>query len=104
MVAGSMEACDMAGVSVAENGEIRTLAASTDLLRKIDHWQFELRRGPCYDALLEHEVITANDLANDERWPEFGSRIAAETGLHSSMSFRLFTSGHSLGALNRQAR
>lgn len=100
MVTESMQACDMAGISVIEDGKIRTVAATTEVLRQVDQWQFELHEGPCYDALREHEVVTANDLATDERWPVYGPRLAEEAGIRASVSYRLFTTGDSLGALN----
>jgi GAF domain-containing protein len=104
MCTHAMRSCDMVGISVMEGGQIRTVAASNEVLRQIDQWQFELGQGPCYDALREHETVTANDLAHDDRWPLYGQRLAQETGIHSSVSYRLFTNGDSLGALNVYAR
>ena len=40
-----------------------------------------------------------HDTATDERWPRF-SPLAAELGLHSMLSVRLFDSEQTLGALN----
>jgi hypothetical protein len=92
--------CEMAGVSVAKSGRVRTLAASSDLLRIIDDLQFQLLEGPCFDALTGAKVITANDLATDERWPRWGALVSERTGARASMSFRLFTKRDVLGALN----
>jgi GAF domain-containing protein len=99
----AMRGCDMVGISVIEGGQIRTVAASNEILRQIDQWQFELGEGPCYDALRNDETVTSNDLAHDDRWPVYGQRLAQETGIHSSVSYRLFTNGDSLGALNAYA-
>jgi GAF domain-containing protein len=95
-----IDACDMAGVSVIDSTRVRTLAASSDQLRAIDDLQFELREGPCYDALRREEPVTTNDLATDERWPHWGSLVSERTGVHASMSYRLFTSRDALGSLN----
>jgi GAF domain-containing protein len=103
MCTETIEACDMAGISVIENGRSRTLAASNEILRQVDQWQFELGEGPCHDALAMHETVTANDLEHDSRWPTYGRRIAEETGIHSSLSYRLFTTGDAFGALNLYA-
>jgi GAF domain-containing protein len=96
--------CDMAGVSVIEKSAIRTLAASSETLREVDELQFRLAEGPCFDALRHDETVTSSDLAADPRWPRWGSRLAERTGLHSSMSFRLFAASGSFGALNLYAR
>jgi|SRR5215212_1068917 len=103
MCTHAMRGCDMVGISVIEGGQIRTVAASNEILRQIDQWQFELGEGPCYDALRNDETVTSNDLAHDDRWPVYGQRLAQETGIHSSVSYRLFTNGDSLGALNAYA-
>lgn len=95
-----IEHCEHAGISLVEDGRLRTLAATGDLLRSIDDLQFELKEGPCFDAIRQHDVITANDLATDERWPTWGPLVSDKTGVHASMSFRLFTTNHALGALN----
>jgi GAF domain-containing protein len=92
--------CELAGVSIVEDDRVRTLAASDELLRRIDDLQFELKEGPCYDAIRQHDVISSNDLATDDRWPTWGPLVSDKTGVHSSLSFRLFTTHRSLGALN----
>lgn len=94
----------MAGISVAKSGRVRTLAASSELLRIIDDLQFQLGEGPCFDALHEHEVVTATDLATDPRWPRWGLLMAERTGIHASMSFGLGSNGEALGALNLYSR
>lgn len=96
----AIEHCEYAGISLVEDGRVRTLAATGDLLRSIDDLQYELKEGPCFDAIRQHDVITANDLATDERWPTWGPLVSDKTGVHASMSFRLFTTNHALGALN----
>ncbi len=100
MCTESMSSCDMAGVSIMENGEIHTVAASNEVLRKVDELQFDLGEGPCFDALQQHEVIWSADLAEDGRWPLYGPRLIEETGIRSAVSYRLFTTGDSFGALN----
>jgi GAF domain-containing protein len=95
--------CDMVGISVIEDRRVRTVAASGERLQRIDQLQFELEQGPCYEALKSHAVVTVNDLATDARWPAFGPRLAEETGLRSSLSYRLYTDGESLGSLNLYA-
>ena len=96
--------CDMAGISLVHPDGIDTPAASDEALRRVDEMQYELGEGPCLNALRQHEQIVVRNLADDDRWPTWGPRIASELGIHSSMSFRLFTDGDTLGALNLYAK
>jgi len=99
-----IDGCELAGVSVVTRGGIETLAATSDALRKIDQLQHDLEQGPCRDALRRHEVVTSGDLAHDERWPLWGTRIADELGILSCAGFRLFTTGKSIGAMTLYSR
>jgi hypothetical protein len=99
----SVAHCDMAGVSVVDGDRIRTLAASSHQLRVVDELQFQVREGPCYDALRLHEFVSAHDLSRDERWPRWGARLVETSGLHSVLSYRLFTTERSLDVLNLYA-
>ncbi len=72
--------CDLVGISVVHRGGIDTPAASDEELRRIDELQFELKEGPCYDALRTHETVCSGDLAGDARWPRWGPLVAAEVG------------------------
>lgn len=96
-----MPGCDAAGVCVVYRGDrIDTHATSTDELRQVDALQHELDEGPCLDALEQDDVVQSNDLAVDDRWRRWGPQVAARLGLHSIVSYRLYISGESLGALN----
>lgn len=99
-----IEACELAGISVVHPEGIDTPTATHEELRRIDQWQYEIGEGPCLEALRQEDVITSGDLANDDRWPKWGQQIARELGVQSSLSYRLFTSGRSLGALNLFSR
>ncbi|WP_026874500.1 GAF and ANTAR domain-containing protein [Jiangella gansuensis] len=103
MATDIIENCDLAGISLVHRSGIDTPAASHKQLRQIDELQYELNEGPCLDALKQTDVLAVTNLAEDPRWPNWGPRIAAELDIHSSMSFRLFTTGENLGALNLYA-
>jgi GAF domain-containing protein len=96
--------CDLVGISIVHHSGIETPAASDESLRRIDELQFELKEGPCYDALRTHETVCSRDLAVDERWPRWGPLVAAELGAMSIVSYRLFTTEDTLGALNLYGR
>ena len=92
--------CDLAGMSIVNPRGIDTPAGSGDALKRLDSLQFELKEGPCYDALHTHEIVLGRDLANDPRWPSWGPRVATEIGVGSIVSYRLFTTDDTLGAMN----
>jgi GAF domain-containing protein len=97
--------CDAAGVCVVYRGaRVDTHASSDDSLRQVDLLQHELQEGPCLDALREQEVVQSADLSVDERWPEWGRKVAGRVGLFSIVSYRLFSTDSTLGALNLYGR
>ena len=91
--------CDHAGISIAEEGEIRTLAATDESLVSLDRLQVTLGEGPCLDILRNAEAAASKDLGRDRRWPAWSPRVVEEAGLRSLMGFRLFSSGESAGTL-----
>jgi GAF domain-containing protein len=92
---------DYAGVSLVEGGRITTPAATNERLRAVDELQHRMGEGPCHEAVRTSEVVTVDDLSRDQRWPRWGALMAAELGVRSSLSFRLFTAqNESWGALN----
>ena len=78
-----------ASVTLLDRGHFQTLAPTGDLASRTDDLQYAIGSGPCVDAALEGAVYVTGDLARDERWPEFGSRAAAELGVHSMLAYRL---------------
>jgi transcriptional regulator with GAF, ATPase, and Fis domain len=99
-----IECCDLAGISIVHHNGIETPAGSDAALRRIDELQYELKEGPCLDALLTHETVHSTGLADDERWPKWGPRVATEIGVASNVSYRLFTTKDTLGAMNLYSR
>lgn len=98
-----VEHCDMAGVSLVTDGEIRTMAATDETLRVIDQLQFEMSEGPCLDALFTDDRVLSNDLASDPRWRTWGPAMETRVGMCSVLSYRLATRRDTLGALNLYA-
>nr|WP_254185135.1 GAF and ANTAR domain-containing protein [Nocardioides panacis] len=97
--------CDAAGACVVHRGDrIDTHATSNDELRQVDALQHELGEGPCLDALQHHDTVHSDDLSTDERWPRWGPEVARRLGLFSIVSYRLFSTGDNLGALNLYGR
>ena len=99
----TVDGCLAAGVTVAGVGWYRTPAATDQLVRDVDEFQYSTGEGPCLDALREHAVFRSGDLAADPRWPHFGEK-AAELGINSMLSYRLFSDGDPFGSLNLYAQ
>ncbi|MCP2241747.1 GAF and ANTAR domain-containing protein [Lentzea aerocolonigenes] len=88
-----------AGISLVERGKIRTVAPTSGIVDIIDQLQYDFHEGPCVDAIAEHQTYRVGDVGTEARWPSFGP-AAADHGIHSLLSYRLFVTDRTLGALN----
>ncbi|HEX8080438.1 MAG TPA: GAF and ANTAR domain-containing protein [Jatrophihabitans sp.] len=96
-----LPAAQHAAVSRGRRGRFETVASTSELPPRVDQIQYDLGSGPCVDAALQKCVYRTGELAGDQRWPEFGRRAAAEHGIHSMLSVRLFLEDDDLvAALN----
>ncbi|MFD9284422.1 GAF and ANTAR domain-containing protein [Streptomyces mirabilis] len=97
--------CDEAGILTVRRGEVRPLAATSDVVRRADRIQQDLREGPCFDAVTDRQQIyTIEDLSRPhERWSHFAPELK-RLGMGSVMGFLLFTEDDELGALNLYSR
>ncbi len=92
---------EAAGVTIGRSGKLTTVAATSELCARVDAIQYELRMGPCVDAAVEQKIYRSGDLRTDARWPRFGQRAAAETGVLSMLSFRMLLDGvNEVGGIN----
>src|SRR4051812_6307452 len=91
----SIEHCEMAGISVIEGGELRTIATTDEAVLRADQLQAQQKEGPCYGAARTHEVVIVDDAGSDPRWPSFGPRLVDETGLRASLSLLLYATDES---------
>jgi GAF domain-containing protein len=94
-----VEGAEHAGVSLVENGKICTVEPTGPVVKTIDQLQYDLREGPCIDAIAERETFRVGNVGSAARWPSFGP-AAAQHGIHSLLSYRLFVTDRTLGALN----
>ena len=79
-----------ASVSRVCGNRFVTIRPTHPIAATADHLQYDLGTGPCVDAALEDRVIRVDDLRTDDRWPDYGARVHAQTGLVSSLSTRLY--------------
>lgn len=96
----SVSGFDEVGISlVRRDGRIETRAATGQLVRDLDALQYELREGPCIDAIQDEPVIVVENVGHQGRWPSYVP-AAARAGLRSQMGLRLYNEEDTLGALN----
>jgi GAF domain-containing protein len=100
----AVPACDAAGVSMAEKGQVVTAAISEDLVATVDRHQYDTHEGPCLESLRTGEPRRSERLSDDRRWPAFAPRAVAE-GVVSCLSIPLVVGNHgTAGALNMYSR
>jgi GAF domain-containing protein len=98
-----VDGTDYAGIMLLERGELKTPAATNDLVRVIDQDQHDAGEGPCMQAAMDHvEIVRADDLREDPRWPKFAERALAH-GVGSMLSYQLYAREDNIGALNLYA-
>ena len=76
-------------MTVLEKGRFRTDTSTDAMAERADALQYELGRGPCIDAVLERGAYLSGDVADDERWGQWGPRVAADVGVRSVLAYRL---------------
>lgn len=82
-----------------DGGEAHTRAATAPRAERLDQWQYVNGEGPCITADAELAVCTANDLAEDELFPDF-DEVAIDLGVRAVASFPLVVRERSIGSLN----
>ncbi|ADJ48257.1 two-component system response regulator [Amycolatopsis mediterranei S699] len=93
-----LQGTEYAGVALCSKGKITTVAATDDLVTEIDQLQYKVGEGPCVDAITHHRTYRTGDLATEGRWPNF-ALAASAAGVRSMLSYRLFDSSTTIGAL-----
>jgi GAF domain-containing protein len=82
-----------------ERGRLRFVAASDPVLRALERLQVEYDEGPCLLAYRTGEVVHADNLPDDDRFPRFAA-AAGEHGMGSVFSYPLHYQDGVIGALN----
>jgi len=90
---------EFVGVSLVDGKGIKTVSPSDEIVTRIDKLQYQLGEGPCVNSIAHHRTYSTGDLTRESRWPRFGPETAT-MGVLSMLSFRLYTSEDTLGALN----
>jgi GAF domain-containing protein len=77
---------------------LRNLAVSDPRAALLEELQAEHGEGPCVDAFEEKEPVAADDLATDDRWPQFAS-AAADGGLLAVLTSPIPYSDQAVGVV-----
>ena len=85
-----------AAITRGRPGAFKTVAETSDLPLRVDTIQYDLGSGPCVDAIVDNTTYLCPELADEQRWPEFGRRAVEEAGVHSMLSYRMFLEGDDL--------
>jgi len=91
---------DTAGILLLERGgKFRSIATTSELPHQLDILQVTFQEGPCVQAALADTVVRTDDFRLETRWPQYSPAVV-EIGVLSGLSFKLYTSDRTAGALN----
>ena len=91
---------ETAGVLLlAAGGKFESLAGTSDLPHRLDELQVKYNEGPCVEAALDALIVRTDDFREERRWPRYSAAVI-EIGVLSGLSFKLYTSDRTAGALN----
>jgi len=83
---------EFAKISRIDDGQLCSIAATSELIALLDSAQQSVGQGPCLDAINGRTPIRCGDVRADARWPHF-ARSAATAGLRSVLSCPFDTPG-----------
>ena len=94
---------DAASITLIRGEKAYTAAHDGQMALDADEMQYERGYGPCLDAGLAGQVMLVEDMATEQRWPDYTRAVTAH-GIGSSLSVPLPFQSTSIGALNCYAR
>jgi GAF domain-containing protein len=101
MALTTIEGCDLAGIFVMEGDVLTTPVSTGPAVLEIDAVQRRTGEGPCLDAIVHRQMVYADELHTDLRWPAFSAE-ATHRGIRSVLSLPLVSDSQQ-GALNLYA-
>jgi GAF domain-containing protein len=93
---------EAASITLIRGDKAFTAAYDGQMALDADELQYKRGYGPCVDAGLTGQVLRIDDMATEEKWPDYTREVAAH-GIGSSLSVPLPFQGATLGALNTYA-
>lgn len=91
------------GITIAPDGKPRTVASADALAAELDEHQYDRFDGPCLQSLRSGDVVSAPDLAVDERWGDYPIS-ALRLGVRSVLATPLLVEAKPIGVINLYAR
>ncbi len=98
--------CSHADVMFLRAGGVTTPVSTDPVAVALGEAQGATGGGPCIMAATEEELVVANDLTADQRWPAFAGQ-ACDLGVYSVVAYQLFLHRNDddrFGALNLYGR
>jgi hypothetical protein len=93
--------CDHACITTISAGRSPTLEATTDdVAALIDRTEWEVREGPCVDAILTDRFDCDPDITRNPTWPRLADRVLAQTPVRGMVGYRISAGPQKVGALN----
>jgi GAF domain-containing protein len=93
---------EAASITLVRGEKAFTAVHDGQMALDADEFQYERGYGPCIDAGLAGQALRIDDMASEERWPDYTRRAAAH-GIGSSLSVPLPFQSVTIGALNTYA-
>lgn len=91
---------DHVSISVRNaDGSFETKSGNDQLVWDLDALQYELREGPCVEAVESESVVVVENLRHEQRWPQY-TRAAIGKGVRSQIGIQLFSAGKHVAGLN----
>jgi GAF domain-containing protein len=91
---------DAAGLLLTDQRDsLQVVSASSEQAHLIELFQLQSQQGPCLDCFRSAEIVRADDLSTDTRWPRFRAR-AQEYGFGAVHALPMRLRGQTIGALN----
>jgi GAF domain-containing protein len=94
-----MPGADATSITLIRDERAFTAAFDGQIAMDADELQYERGYGPCLDAGRAGELFVVDDMAAEQRWPDYAVH-AAQRGVGSSLSVPLPFQGATIGALN----
>lgn len=89
-----------AGVSLADgDGALHFLTATDGRADRVEQEQLAHQDGPCLTAFRTGKLVTVDDLAQDDRWPEY-REVALDVGYRAAIGVPMPVRDDTIGALN----
>jgi transcriptional regulator with GAF, ATPase, and Fis domain len=94
---------DAVSVTLMDQETLETTYSTDPDATAVDQVQYANGTGPCVDAMRGNVVVRTEDLAIEDRWPQY-ARAAREKGFSAVLAAPLQLQSISIGALNIYSR